>query len=254
MDYFTLYAIRFARYYFHMKKIGISYTESNFKNYLNWFNQDDLGGDLELIELSFEKNNIEDIYKCNGFVLTGGVDVVPSIYGGLEEYAHKPQVFLPERDEFEKRIYEHAQKERIPVLGICRGMQYVNILEGGTVFEDIGEEANMVHKKGTEDKVHAVNIKKDSLLYAVTGLRRGVVNSSHHQGVNPKKLGDNLMVSAWSDTGDQIIEGLEFKVKTDKGFMLCVQWHPERMKEKETNPLSQKVKEQFIMEVRNDKR
>ncbi len=233
-----------------MKKIGISYTETGFRNYWNWFSPDDLGGDLELIELSFEKNNMEDIYQCDGFVLTGGIDVDPSIYGGSEEYPHKPEVFLSERDEFEKRIYEHAQKQRLPVLGICRGMQYVNILEGGKVFEDIGEDANKVHKKGAEDKVHAVNIKKDSLLYAVTGLEWGLVNSSHHQGVNPKNLGENLMVSAYSDTNDQIIECLEFKDKTDKGFMLCVQWHPERMKEKEVNSLSQKVKEQFIKEVR----
>ena len=58
-----------------MKKIGISYTRSHFKNYWNWFTTKDLEDDIELIELNFEENNTNDIYKCDGFVLTGGVDV-----------------------------------------------------------------------------------------------------------------------------------------------------------------------------------
>jgi putative glutamine amidotransferase len=236
------------------KKIGISYTETNFQNYWNWFIAQDLGEDIELVTLSFQRNNRADIEKCDGFVLTGGIDVLPAIYGGAEEYPHRPDAFLPERDEFERLIYEYSQKAKIPVLAICRGMQYINILEGGKVFEDNGEQINQLHKKGNEDKVHLVNVDKDSLLYAVTGTESGTVNSAHHQAVKPEQLGDNLMVSAYAGTPDAIIEGLEFKDKTNKAFMLAVQWHPERMKEKESNPLSQKIKEQFINEVKNHKR
>lgn len=236
------------------KKIGISFTETNFHNYWNWFTRQDLGNGIELVELSFERNNTEDITGCDGFVLTGGIDVLPSLYGGAENYPHKPEVFLPERDEFERKIYTYAQAEKVPLLGICRGMQYVNILEGGSVFEDNGEAANKLHKKGTDDKVHGVTIDKQSLLYTVTGLAEGSVNSAHHQSVKPDQLGENLMVSAYSNTPDRIIEGLEFKDKTGKAFMLCVQWHPERMKEKEQNPLSQNIKEQFIKEVKNHNR
>lgn len=236
------------------KKIGISYTETNFQNYWNWFAPEELGNDIELIELSFQKDNTEDFEQCDGFVLTGGIDVVPEMYGGAEDYPHKPDTFLPERDQFELEIYSYSQLKRIPVLGICRGMQYVNILEGGKVFEDNGEEANHFHKKGAEDKVHGINIKQNSLLYSITGLEKGEVNSAHHQGINPNYLGDNLMVSAYSDTSDGIIEALEFQDKTNKAFMLGVQWHPERMREKESNPLSQKVKEQFIEAVKNHTR
>ena len=236
------------------KKIGISYTEANFQNYWNWFGPEDLGEDIELIVLSFEKNNIADIEKCEGFVLTGGVDVLPALFGGAAQYPHQPDEFLPQRDEFERLIYAYSQEAGVPVLGICRGMQYINILEGGTVFEDNGEQINKVHKKETEDKVHGVNIDKSSLLYALTGTASGLVNSAHHQAVRPDKLGSNLMVSARSDTEDGIIEGLEFKDKTNKAFMLGVQWHPERMKDKESNPLSQKIKEQFVKAVRNHKR
>ncbi|ACU03453.1 gamma-glutamyl-gamma-aminobutyrate hydrolase family protein [Pedobacter heparinus] len=236
------------------KKIGISYTETNFQNYWNWFTPEDLGGELELLELSFEKNNRDDIEKCDGFVLTGGIDVLPAIYGGAEAYPYRPDEFLPERDEFERLIYNYSQEAKIPVLAICRGMQYINIMEGGKVFEDNGEKLNRLHKKGTEDKVHEVIVNTHSLLYAVTGEKRGLVNSAHHQAVRPDKLGNNLMVSAYADTEDPIIEGLEFKDKTGKAFMIGLQWHPERMKEKESNPFSQKIKEEFVKEVKKHTR
>lgn len=231
------------------KKIGISYTEINFQNYWNWFTTADLGDDLELIELSFEKNNVKDIELCAGFLLTGGIDVTPSFYGGTLDYPGQPDVFLPQRDEFEKLIYEYSQAFKIPVLGICRGMQYINILEGGKVLEDIGP-ANLIHKKEAEDKVHPVNIGHNSMLYAIIGAENGIVNSAHHQGVTKYSLSRNLIANSYADSPDQLIEGLEFKDKTGKSFMLAVQWHPERMKEKEINPLSQKLKERFIEEVK----
>src|SRR5215212_595517 len=127
------------------KRIGISYTKTNFQFYWNWFTKEDLGNDLELVELSFEKNNIEDISKCDGFVLTGGVDVDTELYNGAEEYAGKPGEFQTDRDLFEKKIFEYSQAHQLPLLGICRGLQLVNILQGGQLTEDIGE-ANTVHK------------------------------------------------------------------------------------------------------------
>lgn len=237
-----------------MKKIGISYTETNFRNYWNWFTPEDLGEDIELLELSFQQNNSQDFQDCDGFVLTGGIDVLPEFYGGAEDYPHKPEKFLPERDEFEKELYTYAQDHRIPVLGICRGMQYINILEGGTVFEDNGEELNQVHKKETEDKIHGLRLIPGSLLHLTTGIEKGTVNSAHHQRVHHDHLGANLMVSAYSEGAQPIIEALEFEDKSNKAFMLAVQWHPERMPEKEKNPLSQKIKEQFIQAIKESKK
>lgn len=234
------------------KKIGISLTEASPGNYQNWFTPQDLGDDIELVSLSYLQNNMEDITTCDGLVLTGGIDVLPSYYGGAENYPHQPAKFSPERDAFEKQLYEYSQQHHIPVLGICRGLQYINILEGGKVYEDIGDAANTIHKKETNDKIHAVHIKKDTLLHAITGQEEGQVNSAHHQAIHPAHLGKNLMVSATSD--DDIIEGIEFEDKTGKAFMLCVQWHPERMPEKEMNPLSQNIKLQFIQAVRNHTR
>ena len=233
-----------------MKKIGISYTETRFQNYWNWFTQDDLGDEIELVELSFLKGNAEDFKICDGFVLTGGIDVLPEIYGEGDDYPHRPEQFLPERDRFEAELYRYSQQHQIPILGICRGMQYINILEGGKVFQDNGEAINEIHKKETEDKQHKVGILRDSLLYAIAETGQGDVNSAHHQSIDPQHLGKNLKVAAYSDTPDPLIEALEFSNLTAKGFMMAVQWHPERILNKESNPLSQKIKEHFIKAVK----
>ncbi|MBB2150676.1 gamma-glutamyl-gamma-aminobutyrate hydrolase family protein [Pedobacter gandavensis] len=233
------------------KKIGISFTEAGFQNYWNWFTATELAEDLELLELSFEKGNTEDIEKCDGFVLTGGIDVTPAISGGVEDYPYRPALFSPERDEFERKLYEFAKREKLPLLGICRGMQYINILEGGAVFDDIGEPENAVHKKGELDKVHELKVLEGTLLAEIAGETQGMVNSAHHQAVNPDRLGENLMINAYAVSGSGMVEGLEYKDKENHGFMLAVQWHPERMKDKEIEPFSQKIKEQFIQEVRN---
>src|SRR5687768_3525762 len=151
------------------KKIGISYCEYNFQNYWNWFKAEELAGDIELVELSFQKNNTEDIKSCDGFILTGGVDVTPSLYNENDQYENAPDVFRTDRDHFEKSIYEFSQKNKLPVLGICRGMQLVNVLEGGKLIQDLGK-ANRVHKKSETDKQHEIRIERQSLLFEITRL------------------------------------------------------------------------------------
>jgi len=232
------------------RKIGVSFSRTNFRFYWDWFAKEELNDDLELVELSFEKNNVEDILTCDGFVLTGGVDIHPSFYKASDEYANKPDVFEIERDVFEKKIYEYAQQHKLPLLAICRGMQLVNVLEGGKLVQDL-DSGNQLHKKDTEaDKVHDVNMEAGSLLFEIAGSRNGDVNSAHHQAIVPAAIGENLRASAFS-ASDGVIEGLEFDDKKNKAFLLCVQWHPERMANKEANPLSQKIKERFLQEVRN---
>ncbi|MES1217694.1 MAG: aldehyde dehydrogenase family protein [Bacteroidota bacterium] len=231
------------------KKIGISYTRIAFQNYWNWFTPQDLQDDIELIELSFEKNNSEDIAACDGFVLTGGVDVDPSFYNGNSNYNNSPASFQIERDVFEEKIYRYSQLNKLPVLAICRGMQLVNVLQGGKLIQDL-DNGNARHKKEESDKEHTVVAENNSLLYQIAGSPTGHVNSAHHQAIDPGALGENLTANAYDDD-EKIIEGLEFKDKTDKAFMLCVQWHPERMRGKEENPFSENLKKQFLKEVRD---
>jgi putative glutamine amidotransferase len=234
------------------KKIGISFSETNFHNYWNWFTPEELQT-VELIELSFQKNNAEDIAKCDGFVLTGGIDVDPSFYDASADYENGPAQFSPERDRFEEQIYRYAQLNKLPVLGICRALQLVNVLEGGKLIQDLNSEGNAIHRKGNapSDKEHAVIA--EGLLLDITGSATGDINSAHHQAVDPGAMGKNLKANAYADDG-KTIEGLEFSDKTNKAFMLCVQWHPERMKNKTENPFSQKIKERFLREVKNTQR
>ena len=232
------------------KKIGVSYTEILFKNYWNWFTHEDLKDEFELVELSFEKNNTPDIYKCDGFVLTGGVDVHPSLYKGADTYNNSPELFHLERDVFESKIYHYAQLNKLPVLGICRGMQLINVLEGGKLIQDL-DNGNERHKKEQTDKEHVINVESNSLLNKVAVSDTGHVNSAHHQAIDPSAIGSNLKVNAFENDDEKIIEGLEFTDKTNKGFMLCVQWHPERIREKENNPLSENLKKEFMTAVKD---
>ncbi len=226
------------------KKIGISFTATNFTNYLQWFDENDLGDSFELVTLSFEENNIEDMLQCDGFLLTGGVDVHPSLYDGAEQYSNMPNTFQQDRDHFESKIYRHAQQLKRPVLGICRGLQLVNILEGGRLIQDLGEQKNQVHRKLETDKKHSIEVDSSSLLYRLSGVVSGEVNSAHHQCIDPLSLPSSLKAVAFAD--DQTIEAIEYSDASNKGFMLCVQWHPERMDNKATNPLSINIKKAFL--------
>ena len=243
------------------KKIGISYTKTSFESYWNWITKEDMRDDLELVLLSFEKNNTEDIYKCHGFILTGGVDVHPGFYNGKQVYNNSPATFQPERDAFEEKIYRYSQERKLPVLGVCRGMQLINVLEGGKLIQDL-DNGNERHKKEASDKEHNIVAENGTLLYKIVSSQNGRVNSAHHQAIDPNGIGKNLAVNAYDDDNarpngssgrEKIIEGLEFKNKSGKAFMLCVQWHPERMKNKEENPFSENIKQQFLAAVRDNK-
>src|SRR6478735_2436822 len=180
------------------KKIGISLTSTNFQNYLNWFTPDDLGDDLELKVLSFLENNIADIETCNGFVLTGGIDIEPGLYGGSSNYANGPDIYQHDRDLFEEKIYRRAIEKSLPVIGICRGMQLINVLEGGKLIQDLGVAGNDVHRKIEIDKQHPVSIDEKSLLFEIAAEKSGSVNSAHHQGVDKKVLSNTLQANAYS--------------------------------------------------------
>lgn len=230
------------------KKIGISFSETNFRYYWNWFTKDELQ-DTELISLSFLENNWDDFHTCDGFILTGGVDVHPSLYGGNLKYENKPRTFRLERDRFEENMYKHSQENNKPLLGICRGLQLVNVLQGGKLIQDIDTEGNAKHCdfRG-KDKKHVIDIEKESLLHSIALSDKIFVNSAHHQAIDPVAIGDNLVVNAYDDCEEKLIEGVEFKDKTNKAFMLCVQWHPERMKDADSI-LSKKIKESFLEAV-----
>jgi putative glutamine amidotransferase len=224
-----------------MKKVGITDSRSkSMELYLKWFD----GEDVDIVKLEVGSH---DYKSCQGIVLTGGTDVHPDVYDGDHDYPNKPDQWDEERDQYEETVYRYAKVNKIPILAICRGLQLVNALEGGTMTQDLGEEGNAIHQKIEADKEHSVTVDSRTLLGDITGAMSGSVNSAHHQAID--EPGRSLMISASSQDG--VIEGVEFKDKVNKGFMVAVQWHPERMKDKETNSLSKNVKKGFLSAIRS---
>lgn len=229
------------------KRVGV--TDSRGKTmdlYLNWFTPEDIGGDVEIVKLEVGSHEFNG---CSGIVITGGTDVHPNQYDGDEDYEGKPAQWDEERDAYEEKVYKYAKFNKLPVLAICRGLQLVNVVEGGTLIQDLGE-GNAIHKKEETDKEHMVTVDSRTMLGDVTGGMLEKVNSAHHQAVD--LVGNDLMVNAVSK--DDVIEGLEYKNKTNKGFMLAVQWHPERMSNKDTSPLSKGIKKAFLSAIRENTR
>ena len=229
------------------KKIGITFSETSFENYLKWFED----SDVDVVVISSEDVKDFRLMEFDGFVLTGGIDTHPALYGGSVDYDNRPAVFNTVRDLFESRVYTHARAQGIPVLGICRGMQLVNIVEGGGMVQDLGHEGNRAHRKeGGVDKSHVVRIEEGSLMQELCGALKGTTNSAHHQAVDAKALPSSLRITAWSEDG--VPEAMEHSNPSGKSFMLCVQWHPERMGDREVNPLSKNIRERFLKEVRSE--
>lgn len=222
-------------------KIGITQSETNYANYPKWIKGQD---DIDIIELSYDRNNVQDVALCDGIVLTGGVDAHPQFY--LDDYdlnyPHAPEEFAAHRDEFELAILDVALQQKKPILGICRGLQVINVFFGGTLHVDIGEDNNVTHKKvNNMDKEHAVSVVKDSQFYDIVQQAKGKVNSAHHQAI--EVLGNGLKAGAFSSE-DHFIEAIEGD-SPDKPFLLAVQWHPERMINQES-PFTKNIRKAFL--------
>ena len=219
-------------------KIGITVSATNYANYPRWIKGDD---DIEIIELSFEKENLSEVSNCDGIVLTGGVDIHPGFHltNYSLHYDNAPKDFNVRRDEFEFSVLERSLELEIPILGICRGLQLINCFYKGTLVLDLGKKNNVHKKNSDDDKIHGVKIVDKSLLHEICGIDSGIVNSAHHQVID--KLGNSLRVAANSEDG--VPEAVELKEKYP--FFLAVQWHPERMKEKDS-PLTKNIREAFL--------
>jgi putative glutamine amidotransferase len=230
-------------------KIALLYTDSDEKhnNYVQWLMADD---DLEIVKLSANDSNLHEIASCNGLVLSGGIDLHPKNYYNFRtDYPNAPNIFDVQRDEFEAGAFIMAQEKSLPVLGICRGMQLINCMMEGTLKQDLGEELNKTHRaNATKDKRHEVKVERNTLLYELVQDERAEVNSAHHQAI--EKLGKGLRVNCTA--ADGTIEGFEWADTSGKPFLLCIQWHPERMYKLklEDAPLSKGVRNLFVESVK----
>jgi putative glutamine amidotransferase len=181
--------------------------------------------DAEVRMVSSPHASGDPLAGCDGVVLSGGVDINPALYG-RSDAAHICEKPDPARDAFETALIGQAIEQDLPILGICRGMQMVNVVLGGTLIPDLEQGGFASHKSTTEgDRVHGVVIEPDSRLASIVGVRQGNVNSSHHQAVG--QPGRGLRVVARSSDG--VNEALEWADPGKREFFQLVQWHPERM-------------------------
>lgn len=165
----------------------------------------------------------EALDLLDGLVLAGGVDIDPASYG---EQAHPETVdTVPERDRFEIALVRAAVERDLPVLGICRGMQLINVAYGGTLLQHLPERfGHHEHLRvpGTFDGAdHDVELSEGSIAARAAGETHHATKSHHHQGVD--RLGESLQISG-SSSMDGLPEAIEMP---GRRFVLGVQWHPE---------------------------
>lgn len=155
------------------------------------------------------------INRIDGLILGGGDDITPMEY---QATPIEPELNYPLRDQFEIVMLRAAIRNNVPVLGICRGCQMINVALGGTLYQNIYRQIHSHRLINHEFGQHPIFISKRSYLYKIMGPKQ-LVNSRHHQAI--RQLGSGLHVVARASDG--IIEGIENSTASLQG----VQWHPE---------------------------
>lgn len=161
--------------------------------------------------------------RIDGLLLIGGVDVAPASYGAQDDPL--TEATEPRRDEFEIALARTALRRNLPVLGICRGMQILNVATGGTLHQHLTAAGFDEHRRSPgrldHPTFHEVEVDCDTHAASLAGSGVQTVNSHHHQGVDV--LGAGAMVTARS-LPDLLPEAIEWP---EQGYALGVQWHPE---------------------------
>jgi len=177
---------------------------------------DNGGIPLVLPTISDEEIMQQYVRHLDGLVLIGGDDIPPSAYN---ERPHETVKVLPmQRYNFEKKLISLWLTSGKPLLGVCLGMQFTNVVSGGSLIQDIPSQ---IGTKVQHRQYHQVNIDPDSSLAKILEATEVSVYSNHHQAV--KDVGKNLKVIAHSEDG--VVEAIE---RIDGGFGLFIQWHPEQ--------------------------
>lgn len=193
-------------------------------NYATWLHR--LAPSVECTDFSDLDPEVlrREAAQYDALILTGGGDMQPALYGLPEAGIHCSGID-PLRDALEWKLTEIAFSARIPVFGICRGLQVVNVVHGGSLFPDIAlYQGSGLKHKGEQDEFHEVVLEAGSFAGLAAGSTHSSVNSAHHQSINRIAPG----FRAVAESSDGIIEAMEY---TGDPGMVCqaVQWHPERM-------------------------
>ena len=171
-----------------------------------------------------EANAREALLRCDALLLTGGDDVDPACYG--QEKLPCCGELTPQRDKLELILIRCAIEKGMPILGICRGMQMLNVALGGTLYQDVAQQYGdkLLHPRHDipAGDAHGMRLVEGTLLRSVIGMDECPVNIRHHQAV--RDLAPGMRASAFAPDG--LVEGME---AADGRPILAVQWHPESL-------------------------
>lgn len=231
--------------------LGISKASGsdNYKNYKTAI--EIISNDFEIVDLyalSYD-SALTIMNKIDGLILSGGPDIHPIHFGKIEDTV-LCSIDL-HRDSLELAIIDIAYKREIPVLGICRGLQILNVHKGGSLFTDIPTQLpqnKVVHQIKDGDINHKVTLDTNSIIYTIIKSNEIIVNSNHHQSID--RLSEHFTATAYSD--DDIIEAIESK-NINKHFVLAVQWHPERLFVNNKDENSKKLFQYFLRSIKLNK-
>ena len=192
------------------------------------------GAGMRWVELNDPEQALQDALTCDGLLLPGGGDMDPKFYGQARIPAcGEPNLLRDAAEPLLLRAFLAADK---PVLGICRGIQVMNAVLGGDLYQDIKPFEHLPHN-GHWAKVHTVTVRRGTLLSRILGQDTVLVNSQHHQAVD--RVAPGFTLAALSEDG--IVEAIE---KPDARFCLGVQWHPEWLSD--ADPAMQSLFDAFV--------
>jgi len=221
--------------------------DSSYANYYRYIHHyDSLAVCVDLYGMPLD-SALKRFESCSGLILTGGTDIEPAVYGKPADTSRCWPVDH-KRDSLEFALFSAARMAGIPILGICRGEQLINVACGGSLYVDLPADfdTSIAHQCTDYLKCfHTVTVESGTLLHEITGVYAGEVTSNHHQGV--ERLGTGLRAAAHS--ADGLVEAVEWRHPEGQSFMLAVQWHPERMEP--GNALSENIAKRFLEESRN---
>jgi len=209
------------------------------ENYVNWI-QDDNTVILDAYKIS----NIDSILAiADGIIITGGEDINPLFYSDTLNLKVCGDIDY-RRDTLEKKLFDYAFENKIPLMGVCRGMQMINVASGGTLYGDIPSEigTQVIHRNNGE-VMHEVVLTESCPLIFPEGQDTFMVNSWHHQGLKNIPNGINVVARSFDGLPEAIC--VDEKIHP---FMIAVQFHPERLDS--DNPIRRRMRNNFYNAIK----
>jgi putative glutamine amidotransferase len=229
-------------------KITIALSKANnleSSTYVKWIKN--VNSDIEFINMYTlgVDSALKVLDNCSGLLVTGGEDVNPAWYGQISDTITCEEIDYY-RDTLEISLIRKAVEKKMPVFGVCRGEQIINVALGGSLFTDIPSQvdSSITHRNNSWNCYHNVNLVENTLLSELTTNENTKVNSYHHQAID--RIAIDLTVTSYSD--NNTVESVEWKINKNKGFLMAVQWHPERL-DSVNNNLSLPIVKEFISEI-----